>query len=73
MNLDNLTSFLTAAELKSMAKASEKLHLTHPALSKQIRKLETYYGTELLTRNSSGVQLTAAGKGLIQPTASCSC
>ncbi|MFD0697297.1 LysR family transcriptional regulator [Paenibacillus sp. GCM10027628] len=66
MNLDYFISFIETARLKSMAKASEKLNMTHPALSKQMRKLEAYYDTELLRRSSSGVELTEAGSLLYE-------
>jgi LysR family transcriptional activator of glutamate synthase operon len=66
MNLDVFKSFLETAQLKSMAKASEKLNLSHPALSKQIRKMEAFYETSLFIRSAAGVELTEAGKLLYQ-------
>jgi LysR family transcriptional activator of glutamate synthase operon len=66
MNLDVFKNFLETAQLKSMAKASEKLNLSHPALSKQIRKMESFYGTSLFIRSAAGVALTEAGELLYQ-------
>jgi LysR family transcriptional activator of glutamate synthase operon len=66
MNLDVFKNFLETARLKSMAKASEKLNLSHPALSKQIRKMESFYGTSLFIRSAAGVALTDAGELLYQ-------
>jgi LysR family transcriptional activator of glutamate synthase operon len=70
MNIAYIESFLETAKQKSISKASERLQITHPALSKQIRSLEAYYGVTLFKRSSSGVELTEAGIALherIQP------
>jgi LysR family transcriptional activator of glutamate synthase operon len=66
LNLEYFKGFLEAVKQKSLAKASEKLNITHPALSKQIRKLEEYYGVTLFTRSAMGVELTDAGHILHQ-------
>lgn len=47
MNIEVLEGFLEVVRLGSIAKASERLHISHPALSKQIRKMEQYYGVTL--------------------------
>ncbi len=62
MNISFIEGFLEAARLKSLAKASEKLKISHPALSKQINSMEQYYGINLFHRSSSGVTLTEYGK-----------
>ncbi len=54
--------FETVAELGSIRKASEKLHISPSSVSRQIQKLEYAYGTELLVRQSQGVRLTPAGE-----------
>ncbi|MFC4808897.1 LysR family transcriptional regulator [Paenibacillus sp. GCM10023250] len=61
MQVEWFRSFTEAARLKSLSKAAEKLSLTQPAISKQIRQLEAAYGIELFLRSASGVQLTDAG------------
>lgn len=70
MDTDYFYSFLETARQKSISKASEKLNLSPPALSKQIKRLESYYGTSLFYRSTSGVELTPGGELLaerIQP------
>lgn len=52
---------LICAEYKSFSKVAEHLHMTQPAVSKQIRKLEDELGVELLHRSPQGIQLTEAG------------
>lgn len=62
MNTDFLRGFVEIARKKSIAKASEDLHISHTALSKQLQSLEKQYDVRLFTRSSSGVKLTAAGQ-----------
>lgn len=62
MNITFIEGFLESARLKSLAKASEKLNISHPALSKQINTLEDYYGVKLFLRSPAGVTLTEHGK-----------
>ncbi|CAG7642786.1 LysR family transcriptional regulator [Paenibacillus allorhizosphaerae] len=66
MNLEFIANFIQTADHRSIAKASEALNLTHPALGKQIRKLESYYGVTLFYRSAAGVQLTEAGRVLYE-------
>jgi len=53
---------LAAVRLKSMAKASAELRVSHTALSKQIQSLEAHYGVRLLHRSPGGVEPTEAGR-----------
>lgn len=62
MNIDYLHSFIKTVKQKSLSKASEKLNLSQPALSKQIKKIEEYFDTVLLKRSTSGIELTESGK-----------
>jgi LysR family transcriptional regulator, transcription activator of glutamate synthase operon len=62
LNITFIEGFLESARLKSLAKASEKLNLSHPALSKQINSLEAYYGVKFFHRSPAGVTLTEHGK-----------
>ncbi|WP_182303394.1 LysR family transcriptional regulator [Cohnella cholangitidis] len=64
MNIAYLESFLETAKQRSISKASERLQMTHPALSKQLRSVETYFGATLFKRSPAGVELTEAGKAL---------
>jgi DNA-binding transcriptional LysR family regulator len=50
----------------SFRKAGEALYLTQPAVTLQIKALEDEVGAKLLERSASGVQLTEAGKILLQ-------
>ncbi|PMY64052.1 MULTISPECIES: LysR substrate-binding domain-containing protein [Pseudomonas] len=59
--LSSLVPFEAAARLESFSKASEELHLTQAAISKQIRSLEEFLGVALFIRRNRAVFLTAAG------------
>lgn len=62
MNLYQLEYFITLAETLNYTKASQKLHITQPNLSKTIMNLERSIGSQLLIRNKRDVRLTPAGK-----------
>ncbi len=65
MELYQLRSFATVAELGQLTRAAEKLHISQPALSAQIKALEDEFEVSLFERISSGMRLTAAGKRLL--------
>jgi DNA-binding transcriptional LysR family regulator len=65
MELYQLKSFAAVAELGHLTRASEKLHLSQPALSAQIRALEDELSVTLFERTSSGMVLTAAGRRIL--------
>lgn len=50
------------AEELNFTRASAKLHVAQPALSRQIKQLEDYLGTQLFERDRRGVRLTPAGE-----------
>jgi DNA-binding transcriptional LysR family regulator len=50
------------AEVLNFTRAAAKLHVAQPALSRQIRQLEEYLGTQLFERTKREVRLTAAGE-----------
>ncbi len=62
MDIDQLKTFLEVNRQKSFSRAAEKLHVTQPSISAQIRSLETYLGYRLLERGGGKVTLTAAGR-----------
>ena len=64
MNLKQLEYFVHVAELGSFSKAAVVLDIAQPALSSQVRSLETELRQQLFLRNGRGVALTDAGKRL---------
>jgi|TARA_R110001599_G_scaffold337213_3_gene555433 DNA-binding transcriptional LysR family regulator len=54
--------FLTVSETGSVRKAADILHVSASAISRQIINLEHSFGSKLLDRNPSGIQLTVEGK-----------
>jgi LysR family nitrogen assimilation transcriptional regulator len=64
MNLRQLETFVRVAELGSFSQAARVLGIAQPALSRQVRALETDLRETLLVRNGRGVALTEAGRRL---------
>jgi DNA-binding transcriptional LysR family regulator len=62
MELKHLTSFVAVAEQLSFVRAANQLHISQPALTGQIQKLEEELGVQLLARNKRTVRLTEVGK-----------
>jgi LysR family transcriptional regulator, carnitine catabolism transcriptional activator len=62
INFRQLRAFILIAETSSFTRTSEKLHVSQPALSYIIRKLEETIGLQLLARNTRSVELTPAGE-----------
>src|SRR2546430_7962334 len=66
MELRHLRYFVAVAEEGNLTVAAERrLHTSQPSLSRQIRDLEYEVEAELLTRSARGVELTAAGRALL--------
>ncbi|WP_341780757.1 LysR family transcriptional regulator [Ectopseudomonas mendocina] len=66
--LNALRAFEAAARLQSVSRAAEELHVTHGAVSRQVRVLEEQLGLGLFEKNGRGVKLTAAGLRLRDAT-----
>jgi DNA-binding transcriptional LysR family regulator len=66
IRLRDLHIVLAVAEAGSMAKASARLAISHPVVSKTIGDLEHTLGVRLFDRSSQGVELTAYGRALLK-------
>ena len=64
--LNTLTTFRAVAEAQNLRAAAEQLHLTHSAVSQQIRVLEERLGFDLFERRGRRVVLNAAGEALLR-------
>jgi len=62
MELRHLRYFKVVAELQHFHKAADKLHITQPALSNQIKQLEGELNTKLFERVGRGVKLSETGE-----------
>lgn len=62
VNTFQLSCFIAVAEYLNFARAAEQLHVTHPAVSQQIKSLEKELNTKLFIRTTRTVKLTEEGK-----------
>ena len=67
-HLKSFYTFHVAASSRSYSEAANKLHITHGAVSKQIKVLETYLGVPLFFKQGRNVHLTREGLELLQVT-----
>ena len=66
MSLDRLIVFAAVANHRSVSHASEELHISQPAVSKQIKLLEEQYDTKFFIRGGRGVALTQRGEAFLR-------
>ena len=64
--LNTLTAFRVVGATQNLRAAAETLHLTHSAVSQQIRNLETQLGFALFDRRGRRIALNAAGEALLR-------
>lgn len=69
LSVGSLRAFEGVARLLSFRAAADELHLTQPAISRQIRGLEDEVGAQLFTRGTRHVELTGAGHQLLRSVA----
>jgi DNA-binding transcriptional LysR family regulator len=62
MELRHLRYFVAVAEAENVSRAALKLHVSQPALSRQVKDLEEELGFPLLERGAKSVRLTEAGR-----------
>lgn len=60
-----LRAFLAIVRCGSLGLAAESLHITQPALSRIVRRLEDQLGVQLFERRTTGMELTAFGQALL--------
>ncbi|MFQ5477606.1 MAG: LysR substrate-binding domain-containing protein, partial [Candidatus Binatia bacterium] len=66
MNIDCLETFLEVARLESFTKAAGVRHLTQPAVSRQVQRLEEELGVKLFVQTGRRVRLSAEGELLVE-------
>ena len=66
VNIDQLRALVAVTELGSFTAAARRLNLTQPAISLQIRELESRYGVQLLERMGKKAFPTSAGLDLVE-------
>lgn len=62
MQIDSLKYFTQVADLKSISKVASNSHISQPALSQQLAKLESELGASLFNRSNRGVEITKKGE-----------
>jgi len=66
MELYQLRAFAAVADSGQLTRAADRLHLSQPAVSAQIKALEEELGQRLFDRNPSGMELTLVGRELLE-------
>ena len=65
LDMHQLKAFLAIVSTGSLGRAADTLHVTQPALSRTVRRLEDQLGAPVFERHSKGMQLTAIGAALL--------
>ncbi len=65
-DLDQLRAFVAVADLRSFRQAADELHLSPPALSRRVERLEERVGARLLERTSRSVRPSVVGEAFLE-------
>lgn len=65
IDLEDLRAFVATAEMQSFRAAADSIHLSQPALTRRIQKLEATLGVRLLERTTRRVSLNAVGRDFL--------
>ena len=65
MDIQRLRIFIAVAQTGSLSRAGEKVHLSQPAVSLQIKQLQTELGMTLFQREAQGMRLSEDGAALL--------
>lgn len=65
LGLKRLRAFVVAAEEQNVGRAAHRLHIAQPALTRQLRALESEVGAQLFERHARGIRLTPAGAAFL--------
>ncbi len=65
MDLNQLKTLVAVAEEKHLTRAAERLYTSQPAVSAQLKALESFLGVQLFDRTPKGMRLTPAGERLL--------
>ena len=66
MRLSQLETLIHVAELGSLSRAAERLHIAQPALSRQMTMLERELGVQMFDRHGRGMVLTESGQEVLR-------
>lgn len=66
MDVHQLKTLIHVAELGSLSRAADRLHIAQPALSRQIRMLEAEIGQQLFERHGRGMVITEIGREVLR-------
>jgi DNA-binding transcriptional LysR family regulator len=66
MEFDDIRAFVAVAEARSVSRAARELHLTQPAVSRRVQRLESSLGVALCDRRRRPFALTAAGQAALE-------
>lgn len=62
ITIQQMEAFISLVEERSFSRAAKKMLLTQPALTKNIKNIESYLGVRVVNRSNAGISLTPEGK-----------